>query len=172
MDAADVYALKPGEPQLTPEARVFQAVLGMLFNAQADVVEEQLHRKGPTADRLLRHVDTLFQGNTEEGSRMTLGDWTLYSNIVHGGQLPEIHDIQWPRTCDDWKVFLVHARERTASYKRFQGMVGNVCEVVVRYWYKQKGVAKDTLDPRIMYGAERYRVMHTIKREHGMGLRL
>jgi len=57
--AADVNAPKPGEPQLTPEARVFQAVSGMLFNAQADVVEEQLHRKGPTADRLLRHVDTL-----------------------------------------------------------------------------------------------------------------
>ncbi len=171
MDAADVQAPKSGESHLTPEARVFQAVSGMLFNAQADVVEEQLHRKGPTADRLLRHVNTLFQGNTEEGSRMKLGDWTLYCNIVHGGLLPEIQDIQWPPTCDDWKFFLVNARERTASYKRFQGMVGNVCEVAVRYWYKLKGVAKETLDPRIMYGAEHHRVMHTIKREHGMGLK-
>ena len=171
MDVADVHSPKPGEPQLTPEARVFQAVSGMLFNAHVDVVEEQLRRKGPTADRLLRHVDTLFQGNTEEGSRMKLGDWALYCNVLHGGQLPEIQDIQWPPTCEDWKFFLVHARERTASYKRFQGMVGNVCEVAVRYWYKQKGVAKETLDPRIIYGAEHYRVMHTIKREHGMGLK-
>jgi len=54
---------------LTPEARVFQAVSGMLFNAQADVVEEQLHR---TADRLLRHVDTLFQGNTDRTQRTSL----------------------------------------------------------------------------------------------------
>lgn len=73
MDASDLQAPKDGEEQLTPEARVFQAVAGMLFNVQADVAEEQLQRKGPTVDRLLRHVDTLFQGNTEEGSRMKLG---------------------------------------------------------------------------------------------------
>ena len=68
MDVSDVQAAKPGEPHLTPEARVLQAVSGMLFNAQADMVEEQPDRKGPAADRLLRHLKTLFQGNTEEGS--------------------------------------------------------------------------------------------------------
>ncbi|DBA77844.1 TPA: hypothetical protein ACH3X1_009198 [Trebouxia sp. C0004] len=51
MIASGVQAPKSGEAHLTPEARVFEAVSGMLFNAQADVVEEQLHRKGPTADR-------------------------------------------------------------------------------------------------------------------------
>ena len=67
MDAAAVHALKPGEPQLTSEARVFQAVSGMLFNAQADVVQEQLHRKEPTADRLLRHVNTLSKATQKKG---------------------------------------------------------------------------------------------------------
>ena len=61
--------------------------------------------------------------------------------------------------------------KRQAISGLFQGIVGSVCEVTVRYWYKQKCVAKETLDPRIIYSAERYRVMHTVKREHGMGLK-
>lgn len=103
--------------------------------------------KGPAAARLLRHIDTLFQGNTEEGTLMKIGDWKLYCNIVHSGQLPEICDITWPPSCEQWKHFLAHARERTASYKRFQGMVGNTCEVAVRYWYKKQNVAKHDIDP-------------------------
>ena len=66
----------------------------------------------------------------------------------------------------------MNARERTASYKRFQGMVGNVCEVAVRHWYQKKGVTrKDDIDPRFLYNAEHYRVMHSLKREHGLGVK-
>lgn len=160
-----------GEHKLTPEGRVFQAVAGVLFNAQADEVHYVLERKGPAAARLLRHIDILFQGNTEEDTLMKVGDWKLYCNIVHPGQLPEIWDITWPPSCEQWKQFLAHARERTASYKQSQGVVGNICEVAVRYWYRKHNVAKNDIDPRVMYEREHYRVMHSLKREHGLELK-
>lgn len=56
-DAADVQVPKPGEAHMTPEARVFQAVSGMLFNAQADVVEEQLRRSAII--KLIPNIDNL-----------------------------------------------------------------------------------------------------------------
>ena len=46
-----------------------------------------------------------------------------------------------------------------------------MCEVAIRYWYTKKGVAREGSDPDIIYSAEHSRVMHTIKREHGMGLK-
>lgn len=44
LDVADVREGRNGEHKLTPEARVFQAVAGMLFNAQADEVRDVLER--------------------------------------------------------------------------------------------------------------------------------
>ena len=84
---------------------------------------------------------------------------------------PEINDIAWPPSRDEWLRYLAEAREKTASYKRFQGVVGNVCEVTKRYWYHKLGVPEDDLDPRHLYRADHYRMMHVIKREHGLGVK-
>ena len=170
MDIDDLEDTRQGERTLTAEDRVFQAVAGLLLNAHVEAAEERLHKKGPMAARLLQHVNTLFQGNTEEGTRTKFGDWVLFCDIVHPGPTPEVQEVIWPPSCESWKMYLMEARQRTHSYKRFQGMVGNVCEVAVRYWYKQKGLSQGEVDPRVQYRPEHYRVMHALKRELGLGV--
>ena len=40
-----------------------------------------------------------------------------------------------------------------------------------RFWSKERGVLKEDVDPRVLYSAEHSRTLHTIKREHGMGVK-
>ena len=102
---------------------------------------------------------------------MKLGDWTLYCRLMYKGSIPDIKDVMWPPSVECWVRFLLEARVRVSSYKRFQGVVGNVCEVANRFWSKETGVLKDAVDPRCLSSAEHSRAMHTIKREHGMGVK-
>ena len=44
-------------------------------------------------------------------------------------------------------------------------------DIGIRYWYKKKGVFKEEVDPRVMYEADHYRLMHAIKLEYRMGLK-
>ena len=74
-------------------------------------------------------MSPLFRGNTEEGLRMKLGDWTLYCKLVYNGSIPKIREVQWPLPAECWVQFLLEARVRVSSYKRFQVVIGNVCEV-------------------------------------------
>ena len=74
------------------------------------------------------HVEFLFLGNTEESSRMKTRDWTLHCKLVYNGKTPEVQEVQWPPSQDSWVRFLLEARPRVSSYKRFQGHVGNSCE--------------------------------------------
>ena len=62
---------------------------------------------------------------------MKLGDWTLCSKLIHKGSIPEIRDVKWRPGVQCWVHFLLKAR--VCSYKRFQGVVGNVCEVADRF---------------------------------------
>ena len=137
----------------------------------ADEAEQLLQGSGRSAASLKAHVDTLFMGNTEETTRMKLGDWCLFCKILSRGAVPEVHDMQWPPCFEDWTRFLLEARVRVSSYKRFQGVVGNVCEVANRYWSKKVGVLKEAVDPRLLYSADHRRTMQLIKREHGMGVK-
>ena len=151
------------------EARVFQAVAGMLMHAHAESAREALNRKGPTSVRLRSHHRSLFAGNTEESTRTKFGDWVLACGILYPGIPPQIDDVAWPPARDEWLRFLAEARERTASYKRFQGVVGDLCELTKRHWFHK--LAEDALDPRVLYRADHHRMMHVIKREHGLGVK-
>ena len=62
----------------------------MLLNYQAEEAQDKLQRKGPTAACLWQHVDTLFKGNTEEGTKLKIGDSVLFCDILYSGQVPEI----------------------------------------------------------------------------------
>ena len=90
---------------------------------------------------------------------------------MYEGGIPEIEAVQWPPSAECWVRFLLEARARVSSYKRFQGVVGNVCEVANRFWSKRLGVLTETVDPRVLYSAVHSRSMHSIKREHGMGVK-
>ncbi len=124
-----------------------------------------------SAVSLKAHVNTLFMGNTEETTRMKLGDWSLFCKIMFRGAVPDIDEMQWPPCLEDWTRFLLEARVRVPSYKGFQGVVGNVCEIANRHWSKKRGVLKEAVDPRNLYSADHRRTMHLIKREHGMGVK-
>lgn len=77
-------------------------------------------------------------GNTEETMRMKLGDRSLFCKILYRGAVPDIEEMQWPPCLEDWTKFLLEARMRGSSYKRFQGVVGNVCEMANRLWSKKR----------------------------------
>jgi len=87
------------------------------------------------------------------------------------GSIPDIKDVMRSPSVECWVRFLLQARMRVSNYKRFQGVVGNVCEVANRFWSKEEGVLKYAVDPRFLFCAEHSRTMHTIKREHGMGVK-
>ena len=155
----------------SPEQIIIREVQDIIDNSHVVEAEKILCGGGRSAASLQAHVERLFLGNTEEGSRMKLGDWTLYCKLMYKGSIPEIRDVQWPPSAECWTRFLLEARVRVSSYKRFQGVVGNVCEVANRFWSKELGVLKEGVDPRLVYSAEHSRTMHTIKREHGMGVK-
>ena len=90
---------------------------------------------------------------------------------MYEGGIPEIEAVQWPPSAECWVRFLLEARARVSSYKRFQGVLGNVCEVANRFWSKRLGVLTEKVDPRVLYSAVHSRSMHSIKREHGMGVK-
>lgn len=71
---------------------------------------------------------------------MKLGDWTLYCKVMFKGNIPELKAVKWSPSSNCWKRFFLEARVRVSSYKRFQGLIGNVCEVADRYWSKELGV--------------------------------
>lgn len=88
-----------------------------MHSSPAFEAEESLGRGGRTAASLQAHVETLFQGNTEEGSRMKLGDWTLYCKLMYKGSIPEIKGVVWPPSTECWTRFLLMASVRFSSYK-------------------------------------------------------
>ena len=150
----------------SPEQVIIREVQDIINSSDAVEVEHILNRGGQSAACLQTHVESRFLGTTEEVSRMKFGDWTLYCKLMYTGSIPEITDVVWPPASQCWVRFLFEARVRVSSYKRFQGVVGNVCEVADRFWSKELRVLKESVDPRVLYSAEHSRAMHTIKREH------
>ena len=86
-------------------------------------------------------MDSIFDGNTEESTRMNLNDWSIYCKIVYNKATVALADAAWPLSFEEWQTFLLQARPGAGSYKRFQGVFGNVCEVAVRYWARKRGMA-------------------------------
>ena len=156
---------------VSPEESIFREVQKVVNSSYAAAADGILLRGGRTAASLQGHVESLFMGNTDENTRMKLGDWVLYCKVMYKGSIPEFQDVQWPPSAGCWLHFLLEARVLVSSYKRFQGVVGNVCEVADCFWSKKQGVCKEQVDPRQLYSAEHVRAMHTIKRQHGMGVK-
>jgi len=152
------------------EDTVMGMITSMMDGGAAVEAEHILESGGRSAECLRGHVEALFSCNTADGSRTKLGDWTLYCTTVHGEKIPKFKDVQWPPSAKAWTDFLLNARTRVSSYLRFKCVVGNVCEVAIRFWSQQRGVFKEAVDPRILYRPVHTRVMCTIQRHHGLGI--
>ena len=115
------------------EDSMFAVLHDLVDNAHGILLERELQSTGRTVQQLQSHIDTIFNGNTEEGFRMKFADWIKYCEAVHGGRHPHVSEINWPPTCDEWEHFLLVTRPKVSSYKRFLGVIGNVVEVANRY---------------------------------------
>ncbi len=127
-----------------------------------------------SAAALQQHVKQLFSANTFEGQQKKAHDWQLFCRCLFGTAVVALDDMQWPPTCDDWVACLINLRPRLSSYKRFRGVIGNVCEVAARYFgaeHCRHGNAQGVLDPRIAHAAMHYKTMCMLKRQYYMGLR-
>lgn len=102
---------------------------------------------------------------------MKQGDWNLFCRLVYGKEIPRIQDVQWPAGRGAWLDFVLDLWPQVSSYKCLQGAIGNVCKVANRYWSHQLDKDPAAIDPRVLYRAEHSRAMHTVKREHGLGVR-
>ena len=160
-----------GAEGLSPEEVIFREVQEVVDSTYAIEADRILSMGGRLAASLQGHVESLFEGNTEESTRMKLGDWTLFCKVMYKRKIPEFQEVQWPPNSSCWLRFLFEARGAVSSYKRFQGVLGNVCEVADRFWSTRLGVSKESVDPRQLYSAEHLRAMHTIKRQFGMGVK-
>ena len=69
-------------------------VYDIVDSSHAVEAEQILFRGGRQAAFL--PIKSLFLGNTEEGSRMKLSDWTLYCRMMYKGTITDIRDVQWP----------------------------------------------------------------------------
>ena len=57
------------------------------------------------------------------------------------------------------------------SYKRVQGVMGNICVVANCYWSRVLEEDLAAICPRILYRIKQHRAMNAVKREHGLGVR-
>ena len=133
---------------------------------EAEVVMRQSGREGRNLEG---HIKSLFKGDTEEGTRMKLGDWYLFCRLMYGKDIPRFANVTWPPGRDDWLEFLVDLRPQVSSYKCFQGVIGNVCEVANRYWSRVLEEDLAAIDPQMLHRAEQHRAMNAMKRECGLG---
>ena len=169
-DGANAGAGLPGM-QSSPEANVFSAVEKVLDAAvPMMVLENVLSKRNVDSARLLHHIACLFASNTESGTASKHADWSMFLTIVYDGRVPPLEKVAWPPVVTDWLKFLVDARTRVSSYKRFQCVVGNVCVFANRYFSGKLGVAVRDVDPRLVHEAEHGRAMGAIKREHGLAI--
>ena len=153
------------------EDRVLEALTRVIDEDRGREVEAVIKRGGHDGRNLKGHIKSLFKANSEEGTRMNQGDWYLFCRLIYGKAIPKFEDVLWPPGRDAWLDFLLELRPQVSSYKRFQGVIGNVCEVANRYWSCQLEKDACAIDPRVLYCAEQRRAMHTIKREYGLGVK-
>lgn len=123
-----------------------------------------------STELLQQHANSVFAGNTEESTRMKATDWLKYCNILHPGGQSDIALVGWPPSVDGWVKFLLALRPTVGSYKRFQGVVGNVIEVATRFWSQRRDMPAAQLNPAFLYDAMHHRTLHIVKRSWGMGV--
>ena len=156
---------------LTPEDTVLKALTCVIDEERSKELDVVIDRGGRERRNLKGHINTLFRSNTEEGTRMKQGHWYLFCRLMYGKDIPNFGDVSWPPGRDAWLDFVLDLRPQVSSYKRFQGVIGNVCEVANRYWSRELGIDPSLTDPRVLYQLEHSRAMHTVKREYGLGVR-
>lgn len=108
---------------------ISSVVREMLDEAQGIEVAQQMASGGRSVAQLKHHMSDMFASNTEEVSRLKFGDWVHYCKIVYGRQ-PNIQEVTWPPSVEQWVNFLLSVRPKVSSYKRFLNLVGNVAQQV------------------------------------------
>ena len=152
------------------ENTVLEALTSVIDEERGREVEAVIRRGDREGRNLKGHIKSLFKANTEEGTRMKQGDWFLFCRLMYGKDIPRLQDVEWPPGRDVWLEFVLDLRPQVSSYKRFQGVIGYVCEVANCYWSRELDLDPVVIDPRVLYRAEHSRAMHTVKREHGLGV--
>ena len=155
-------------PKNSMEDTVLEALTRVIDEGRS---REVVARGDREARNLKGHISSLFKANTEEGTRMKQGDWYLYCRMMFGKGIPRFEDVRWPPERDAWLEFILDLRPQVSSYKRFQGVIGNVCEVANRYWSRERNEDAVAVDPHVLYRLEHCRAMNTVKREYGLGVR-
>lgn len=85
------------------------SIQSLVDDAHGIMVKEAQKQPGRTAATLQTHINSVFKGNTEEGTRTKQGDWVMYVKFLHDGQVPSIEEVIWPPAQDDWVNFLLNA---------------------------------------------------------------
>ena len=135
----------------------------------AQEAQDLLAGNSRTADSLRAHIKLTTSSNTETGMRTKLGDWVMFTTIVHKSAMG-VQGCVWPPTREEWLLFVTQARPLVSSYTRFRCVIGNVCNVANRYWSAKLGVVLAQVDPRILYEGTHRTCMFTLKREQGMNM--
>lgn len=130
------------------EDQLYDQLRAFVDDSPAEEAAQVLEGHDECAQRLWQHAKAIFGGNTEEGSRGKLGDWLIFCRAVYSEQVPEVDQVCWPPSLARWEVFLTEARPQVSSFTRFKSMVGNVCEVAIRYWSKRLQKLAAEVDPR------------------------
>lgn len=116
-------------------------------------------RKRSTA-QLLANVENPFWANSRNNMQRLQRDWGLFESFVFsevGGE-----KVIWPPDIQSWTRFLIWARPKVTSYKRFQQCVHDICSVGMKL---NNDLAKKT-DPRKIFKARYRETMRMLAREY------
>lgn len=160
----------PGASRSSLEDRVLGAMHNLVDKAHSMMLQLQQAGGARSTELLQQHANSVFAGNTEESTHMKATDWLKYCNILHPGGQSDIALVGWPPSVDGWVKFLLALRPTVGSYKRFQGVVGNVIEVATRFWSQRRDMPAAQLNPAFLYDAMHHRTLHIVKRSWGMGV--
>lgn len=166
LDAAD----PTGALHECMEDCIFSVVREMLDEAQGLEVAQQMASGGWSVAQLKQHMSDMFASNTEEVSRLKFGDWVHYCKIVYGRQ-PNIEEVTWPPSVEQWVHFLLSVRPKVFSYKRFLNLVGNVAHIASQHWEKKTGTPSTKLQPSVLYPSAHKQAIATVRRQYGMGMK-
>ena len=151
-------------PVKTIEANVLEALTSAIDQERARETEIVMSRNNSEGRNLKEHIKSLFMANTEEGTRTKQADWFLFCRLTYGKDIPKVHDWEWPLIKDAWLDFVLALRRQVSSYKRFQCVIGNVCEVANRYWSQNLECDPTSIDPRILFRTKHGKALHAVKR--------
>ena len=91
--------------------------------------------------------------------------------VQRRGRQPNIEEVNWPPSVEQWVHFLLSVRPKVSSYKRFLNLVGNVAHTASRHWEKKTGTPSTKLQPSVLYPSAHKQAIATVRRQYGMGMK-